>query len=192
MIKAVIFDCFGVLVTDGWLPFKQRHFGHDQEKMERATELNHMVDAGLIPYDKFVEEIASMAHVSAQKVDSTLKSVVPNESLIEFIAQELKPHFKIGMLSNVAGDWLQQMFTAEQLALFDEVMLSYDTKVIKPDPRAYQIAAERLDVAPSECLFIDDQERNVTAAQEQGMQGLWYRSAHDNMQEFHKILELKQ
>jgi hypothetical protein len=31
-VTTVIFDCFGVLVSDGWLPFKQRYFTQDTAK----------------------------------------------------------------------------------------------------------------------------------------------------------------
>lgn len=173
-LEAVIFDCFGVLVTDGWLPFKHEHFGSDTAKLEHATELNHKVDAGLIGYDDFVAEIGAMAGVPPAEVDAHLKGVVPDLRVLELIAG-LKPHYKIGMLSNVADDWLKSKFTAEHLAMFDAITLSFETGFIKPQPEAYEIAAERLDVAPETCVFIDDQERNVTAATEQGMTGIWYQ-----------------
>jgi epoxide hydrolase-like predicted phosphatase len=179
LIKAIIFDCFGVLVTDGWLPFKHQHFGDDTAKLNRATELNHMVDAGLIRYSDFLQEIASMADVTAGEVDHILKGVVPNRPLIDILQHRLKPQYKIGMLSNVADDWLRSMFVPDEIALFDALALSYETGHIKPDPEAYRIIAQRLEVAPEECVFIDDQERNVSAAEAQGMTGVHYRNHED-------------
>ena len=40
----------------------------------------------------------------------------------------------------------------------------------KPNPEPYQLALEYLKVDPSECLLIDDMERNLKPAQELGMQ----------------------
>lgn len=174
MIKAVIFDCFGVLATDGWLPFKHEYFKEDQEKWQRATELNHMVDARLISYPDFTREIAELAEVQQSQVDSALKSAVPNKQLFTLITSDLKPKYKIGLLSNVADDWLKQMFTQDEIALFDEISLSYQTGFIKPSPEAYKVILDKLSLEPEECVFIDDQERNVTAAVEQGMQGIVY------------------
>src|SRR5690348_2888052 len=61
MIKAIVFDCFGVLTSDGWLPFKKKYFGHDSALTEEATSLNKQVDAGLISYDDFVPAVAKLA-----------------------------------------------------------------------------------------------------------------------------------
>jgi putative hydrolase of the HAD superfamily len=48
--------------------------------------------------------------------------------------------------------------------------------VAKPDPRAYEIVAERLGVAPGDCLFLDDREVNVLAAREVGMRAEVFRT----------------
>jgi putative hydrolase of the HAD superfamily len=58
------------------------------------------------------------------------------------------------------GQWLR-LFTA----------LTYSCRigVAKPDPRAYQICAEQLGVAPQDVLYFDDREVNVVAAREAGM-----------------------
>lgn len=63
MIKAVIFDCFGVLTSDGWLPFKQANFGDKPELMVQVMELNRLADAKAIAYDVFLSRIAELANV---------------------------------------------------------------------------------------------------------------------------------
>jgi len=55
--------------------------------------------------------------------------------------------------------------------------VSCDTGLRKPDPQAYLHAASSLGLTPELCLFIDDQERNVRAAQAVGMQALRYEGA---------------
>jgi len=50
---------------------------------------------------------------------------VPNTELLEFIRDELKPRYKIGFLSNVGDDLMDVLFTDEQQALFDDVVLSF-------------------------------------------------------------------
>jgi FMN phosphatase YigB (HAD superfamily) len=151
-IKAIIFDCFGVLTTDGWLKFKAEHFGQHSDKMARATEINHMVDAGLISYQDFIDEISDMAGVTSQQLERIMKGVIANDGLFEFIKLELKPRFKIGLLSNVSDDWLYSLFTPEQRGMFDAAALSGETGIIKPDPRAYSIIAGRLEVPETACI----------------------------------------
>jgi HAD superfamily hydrolase (TIGR01509 family) len=174
MIKAIIFDCFGVLTTDAWLPFKDQHFGHDPLLLEQASDLNKQSDGGFISYDSFLTQIAALAQVPSQQVAQAIATNVPNQELFEYVSQ-LKPRYKLGLLSNAPGDWLAHLFTPSQVALFDVTALSYETHFTKPMPEAYATIAERLGVEMSECIFTDDQERFVTGAREAGMPAIWYK-----------------
>lgn len=77
----------------------------------------------------------------------------------------------LGLLSNIIDD-LVPRFEARHgawLGRFDALVYSCHIGVAKPDPRAYEICAERLGVAPADAIFFDDTERNVLAAREAGM-----------------------
>ena len=174
MIKAVIFDCFGVLAYDGWLAFREKYFDDNPAVLERAMTSNKHVDAGLISYDDFVREIAGLANVSEAQTRSILEKTPPNEKLFDYIRKSLKPKYKIGMLSNAGDNWLSDIFERSQIDLFDEIVLSYQLGVIKPDPIMYQTIANRLGVLPGECIFIDDQQRYVDGAVQLGMQGIHF------------------
>lgn len=178
MIQAIIFDCFGVLTTDAWLPFKAQHFGHDPALLERASDLNKQSDGGFISTESFLEQIGEMADMSPVDVYKAVSNNVPNTELFSYIKQ-LKADYKIGLLSNASGDWLSELFQPEQLALFEVTALSYETRFTKPMPEAYVTISERLDIAVEHCVFIDDQERFVTGAVEAGMRAIWYK---DNAQ----------
>lgn len=174
MISAIIFDCFGVLTTDAWLPFKVKYFSTNPAQFDRASELNQQSDAGLISYEMFLDEVGKMAGMSGNAVQQAISDNVPNEELFDYV-RELKQAYKIGLLSNASGDWLSDLFTKEQLGLFDATALSYDTRQTKPQLEAYETIAERLREAVDSCVFIDDQERFVTGAREAGMKGVWYK-----------------
>lgn len=188
MIKAIVFDCFGVLAGDGWLPFKRKHFGHDPELFERAGDLNKLVDSGLADYDEFVRDVARMANVPEAEARQQIEANPPNTELFDYIASELKPHYKIGLLSNAAANWLPELFTEGQNALFDAVALSYEMGVIKPQPEAYYTIAERLGVETAECVLVDDQERYCTSAREAGMQVVIFRSFEQCKSDLEKII----
>src|SRR5476649_1145986 len=104
MIQAIIFDCYGVLASDGWLPFKTRYFGHDPKLLQQAADLNRQSDAGLLSYNDFVRSVSDMAGVTIQVATKAIENNVPNEQLLDYIA-ELKPSYKIGMLSNAGTNW---------------------------------------------------------------------------------------
>jgi epoxide hydrolase-like predicted phosphatase len=187
MVKAIIFDCFGVLTaTDGWSLFKLKYFNHEPSLLEQATSLNKQADAGLITYDDFIREIAGLAGISGQQASVIVDDSSPNPALFDYIAQ-LKPHYKIGMLSNAAANWLSELFSPAQIALFDATLLSYEAGFIKPQPEIYELMAERLGLEPNECVFIDDQERCTTGAREVGMEAIWYRGFDQMKQELEQL-----
>jgi HAD superfamily hydrolase (TIGR01509 family) len=188
MIRAIIFDCFGVLTTDAWLPFKEKYFSDNEELFRLATDLNKQADSGLIGYDDFVRGVADLAGISFTDARKTINNNVPNAPLFKHIAQ-LKPKYKLGILSNASGNWLPDLFAAEQLAAFDATALSYETGVTKPEPRAYETIATRLSAEPEECVFIDDQERFCTAAEDVGMRSVWYQSFDQMKSDLEKILK---
>lgn len=87
---------------------------------------------------------------------------------------ELKPNYKVAMLTNVSGrKSLDQRFKPGELdELFDLVVASGDVGFEKPSRDIYRMTAEKLGVEPAECVFIDDIHEFVTAAEQFGMHGI--------------------
>jgi len=77
----------------------------------------------------------------------------------------------LGLLSNIIGDLVPRIEARHGALLdrFDALVYSCRIGVAKPEPRAYEICAERLGVKPADVLFFDDTERNIAAAREAGM-----------------------
>ena len=70
---------------------------------------------------------------------------------------------------------------------FDAVVISGEVGMRKPDEDIYLFAAERLGLAPSECVFVDDLDRNVEVAEKLGMAGIVHR---DNSETLPRLAEL--
>ena len=80
--------------------------------------------------------------------------------------------FKLALLSNIASyraNWLNEIELAPH---FDTMVLSCEMGIMKPDRAMYLAAAERLGLAPQECVFVDDVPPYVAAAQAVGMAGI--------------------
>jgi putative hydrolase of the HAD superfamily len=56
------------------------------------------------------------------------------------------------------------------LQLFDVIIDATYTGILKPDPRAYEMCSNALKVLPKDCVFVDDQSRNVMGAIQVGWQ----------------------
>jgi HAD superfamily hydrolase (TIGR01509 family) len=74
-----------------------------------------------------------------------------------------------------------------EVGLFDEFVLSYELKLLKPDPAIYLAAADRAGNRPDECVFIDDMEENVAGAVAAGFAGILYLPETDLEAELRKL-----
>lgn len=115
----------------------------------------------------------------------------PNRELFEYIEKELKPHYKIGIISNVMAGFIHMMFSKEQLALFDDIILSYQTGTSKPDPAIYKMSLKNLGVKPEEAVFLDDQERLCEGARAVGMQAICFKDFAQAKKDLEKLLSCK-
>ena len=55
------------------------------------------------------------------------------------------------------------------IGLFDVIIDATYTKILKPDPRAYQMCLDALGLGAQSCVFVDDQKKNVVGARALGI-----------------------
>ncbi len=172
-IKAIIFDCFGVLYLDA----SEAYFSKFSEKYEELHDLDKMSNHGFIERYDYIHAVSKITGEPINEVKKAFqKEHTINKPLIELIRSEIKPRFKVALLSNIGRDWLQDFFNEHQLhGLFDVVVLSSDEGITKPNPLIFERTAQRLDVYPDECLFIDDIAENCAGAESVGMQTMQFK-----------------
>lgn len=190
MIKAVIFDCFGVLTTDGWLPFKKKYFGDNSELFEEAGRLNVLADSGKIPANEFARLVAELAKIPAEQAVSEIWNSVTNTELFDFISSELVSKYKIGMLSNASGNFLEDLFTESQIELFNPISLSCDTGYVKPQEGAYNSIIDAIGLDVEDCVFIDDQPRYIEGARRIGLKSILYQDFEQMKDELVQLLKV--
>ena len=89
----------------------------------------------------------------------------------ELVAAEI-PTFAI---TNFSWEkWMTCLGEWTFLEKFDGVVVSGLERLVKPDPRIYRLFCERYSLAPEECVFIDDNEINVSSANSIGMTGIHF------------------
>ncbi|MCJ7486149.1 MAG: HAD-IA family hydrolase, partial [Candidatus Aminicenantes bacterium] len=74
-----------------------------------------------------------------------------------------------------------------EIMFFDDYVLSYELKLLKPDPAIYLAAARLAGTLPGECVFIDDMEENIAGAVATGLAGIHYRPETDLAAELKKL-----
>lgn len=187
MIRAIIFDFYGVLAVRGSTSFRKTHFPDDVLKMKQAGELQDQLGLGNIGYDDFIDGLAKLGGVDREIVLQYTENYQPNEQLLTFIRTKLKPRYKIGIISNAGANWVSDIL-GEEIKLFDDTILSYKAGVIKPDPKIYKMSAQNLDVSVSECVFIDDILTYCKGAEAAGMKSIWYKDFDQMKADLEKIL----
>jgi len=175
MIKAVIFDFFGVLGMRGLRLFKQKHLDRDEVKRKQAKELQNQLDSGEVSYDDFIDRLAEIGGTDRKTVLQYTEDYKPNTELLEYIRSTLKPKYKLGIISNSGADWVTRIIGEENKGLFDDVILSYQSGFIKPDSEIYEMSARNLGVNPGHCVFVDDISTYCQGAEAVGMKTIWYR-----------------
>lgn len=182
MIKAIIFDCFGVLTGDLWKEFMAT-LPTDQHK--KAHDLNYALDSGHMTHSDFYQAIHELTGREPKEVEDIINSdMQKNQALLTFI-KELSKKYKLGILSNISSSWITDHFLNKQeAALFDAMVFSYQIGVTKPDPKAFKAISSKLDCAVNECLLVDDNPSNCAAAKQLGMKAIVYKNFTDFKQTF--------
>jgi HAD superfamily hydrolase (TIGR01549 family) len=188
MIKAIIFDCFGVLAESSYNNFYSTHLSDKPEVVEQIKALDHASNKGSITHDDFYRGIAELTKMPEYEIREFMKQHPANLELFAYVQNDLKPHYKIGLLSNVASDLMDELFTKEQKEVFDDVVLSYAVNLAKPDVEIFELAAERLGIPTDECVFIDDVQIYLDGADIAGMQTILYEDFDSFKKELEKII----
>jgi len=180
MIKAVIFDCFGVLVGSGFWNVYRRLGGDPDGDRAFINEMLGQVDSGRISVDELARRVSAHLGVSIETYQRAFSDdEVPHADVFAYIRSELKPRYKIGLVSNVGPGHLERRIPPELLGLFDTVIASGEVGLLKPDPAIFRLAAERLGVAPEEAVFTDDHVPYLPGATAIGMHAILFEGLDD-------------
>jgi 2-haloacid dehalogenase len=195
--KAIIFD-LGMVLID-WNPHHlYRKLFDDEEQMKHfltnitTMDWNEEQDMGRslkegtdILVKQYPEHEANIrAYYS--RWDEMLGGLIEGTAAI-FNQLKASGKYKLYALSNWSAETFgiaQQQY--EILNQFDGVVISGEEKIRKPFPQFYHILLNRYHLKPEECLFIDDNYRNVLAAQELGIPSIHFVGADTLSEELKK------
>ncbi|HSX45779.1 MAG TPA: HAD family phosphatase [Candidatus Saccharimonadia bacterium] len=189
MIRAVIFDCFGVLVGKGFEHTYRLGGGDPVKDRDFIEEMLGRANFGQVTDDDFRDTMAQKLGITREAWREVVqKAELPDLELLAYI-KGLRGKYKTAILSNANTGVLGRKIGQELLeSCFDEVIVSADINMAKPDPRIYGLTAERLGVQPDECVFVDDNEGHLEPARELGMKTVLFRDSEQAKTELEKLL----
>ena len=102
-----------------------------------------------------------------------------DDTMIDAVRQLRRQGVPVALVSNSLGDNCYDRIDLDEL--FDVSVISRDVGIRKPSRQIYRIACEQLNVAPEQCVLVDDLEQNLVGAARLGIAGIHHRSAHETM-----------
>jgi putative hydrolase of the HAD superfamily len=110
----------------------------------------------------------------------------PADRMIDAVRQIRKAGLLTCLVSN---SWGTSIYDEAQLReLFDAIVISGQVGLHKPQPEIFELAAERLGVAPRSCVFVDDLRENCAGAEAVGMTAILHRDAGETIGRMQELL----
>lgn len=205
MIKGVIFDLDGVLVSTDELHFKawkmladrlgiSEYTKEDNEKQKgvsRLESLEIVLSKGRDVYSKEEKEIlAEEKNKYYVKLLQTIDSKVILADVIQTLNMLKKRGVKIavGSVSKNAPLILERVGLIKYI---DEVSCGLDITKSKPDPEVFLIAAKKLNLKREECLVVEDSKAGIIAAKAGGMLSLAVGPENEKLQADYNSLTMQ-
>lgn len=196
-IKAVIFDLGGVLLRTVDPAPRQRlaeRLGVNLYEIYNqvfASESARLATLGKLSAQKHWEQVGAHFGLSPLEVPGFIQQFWEgdrlDQALVAFI-RSLRGERRTALLSNAWDDLRGLVENDWNIAsAFDELIISAEVGLAKPDHRIYQLALDRLGVAAEQALFIDDIEENVDAARWIGMRAIRFRSTGQTIAEVRRF-----
>lgn len=197
-IRAVVFDIGGILEVipgggDPTIRFPEMmarwetHLGMEPGELDRRMLAmdERLRSEGKDTEAEWIEALRLETRWEQARIDAFMRDFWdtycgnPNPELAAYFAG-LRPRYKTAFLSNSFDGARREEERRYHLSeLSDLIIYSHEVSVSKPDPRIYAITCERLDVQPSEMIFLDDSPGHIAAARDFGIHDVVFQ---DNAQ----------
>ncbi|MBD5530283.1 MAG: HAD family phosphatase [Lachnospiraceae bacterium] len=197
MIKNIVFDIGNVLAGWNWREYYESfHYGPEvTERLARATVLSPLwgeFDRGEEDEEKllsgFIANDPGIEREMRQVLGNIHDMLVRYDYAVPWLRELKDRNYGLYYLSNFARKaHVECSHVLDFLPLMDGGILSYQERLIKPDPAIYRLLLERYGLKASECVFLDDTPKNVEEAVRQGMAGIVFRDREQAVGELQSL-----
>jgi 2-haloacid dehalogenase len=192
----VVFDIGNVLLR--WDPrFLYRKIFADEERMEWflthvcSPDWNLEQDRGR-SFDEAVQHLATKHPEYSEEISAfhmrwheTAPGVIEGTvDILEQLSEQGTPLYAITNFS--VEKFAETRARYGFFKRFQDILVSGEVRLIKPDPAIYQLFLERNRLNAESCLFIDDSEKNVAGAKAVGMKAVHFQSPEMLKEELHR------
>ena len=197
-IKVVFWDLGGVIVrTEDRSKRKQweQRLGMEPRQLDRLIfggEMGRKASLGKASVEDVWESVRQELDLSPDEGEQLARDFWQGDDLdAELVAfiRGLRPQFQTGLISNA---WLELRGMLEDHwhidDAFDDLVISAEVSLAKPDPSIYNLALDRLNVEADHAVFVDDFTQNIAAAAELGMHAVHFTNANQAMADVSQLI----
>ena len=196
-IEAVIFDMNGVLQLGEGKSI------HNFARKKFKTNVDEYLDAIDTSYAKSItgeisaKEVIKTFSTNLKKMPKEIRSIYKkafkkkfkrNKQLFKRAFELKKQGYKIAILSDQWPLSKIALMPEKYTKRFDEVVVSCDVKVRKPDPKIYKLILKKLKLKAQSCVFIDNRKWNLIPAKKLGMKTILFENNKKTLEELEKLL----
>lgn len=187
MYKTIIFDLGRVLV---YFDFKRgykalephcRHRADEIPKLIGATGLVTQFESGQIEPRDFVDRLSQALDLQLDydQFCEIWSCIFTHPLVPDSMLQGLRARYRLIMLSNTNAihfDMIRANY-AGMLRHFDDLVLSYEVKALKPATAIFEAALAKAGCKPEECFYADDIAEYIAAARKLGIDAVQFETA---------------
>ena len=211
-VRGVIFDWGGVITSPiadtvtAWLHAERidrdsyaaamRPWVHQAYGGEQSESPIHALERGEMPDADFEATLAALLVgidggpvLASGLLKRMFAASVIQDQMLDLIRDLRANGLRTSLLSNSWGhlnSYPKHLFGG----LFDDVVISCEVGMRKPEERIFALAAGRLGLEPAQCVFVDDVEGNIIAAQALGFGTVHHRDPEVTRAELAGLLRL--
>ena len=197
MIRNIVFDIGNVLTDFRWKDFL-RDKGFDEQMIGRIAKASvesplwKEYDRGEMESEEllreFIKQDPQIEEELHRAYDDIHGIVTPRDYAIPWVRELKEKGYGVYYLSNFSDKAYDEC--ADSLAFIpytDGGILSFQDKVVKPEPQIYLLLLERFGLKAEECVFLDDTPENIEAAKALGLYGIVFRSREQALAELAEL-----
>jgi HAD superfamily hydrolase (TIGR01509 family) len=196
-IRAVYFDLGGVIVRTGDREPRTKlaeRLGMSYKELAEAVfenESSLRASLGAVSPQEHWADVIHRLGLPPSEADSVRQEFFAGDTLdldlINFL-RSLRPKYRTGLLSNAWSDMREYLISQKIDDAFDQLIISAEVGIMKPDARIYQLALEKLGVTPDQAVFVDDSIVNIEGARAVGMYAIQFTRPDQTVEELKKLL----
>ncbi|MBI3984594.1 MAG: HAD family phosphatase [Candidatus Levybacteria bacterium] len=176
MIKVIAFDYAGVVIPGPMTQWVRNNLHETDQMWKKYVENSNRWDKGELSLERVYEILSEITGIPKEQIWEKFYSKAElNEDVVEII-KKLKRNYKVFLFSNFVSELLRKLLESHKITdIFDEIIISSEYKMRKPDPRFYELLLKTAGVKAEEILFIDDRQENIEAAKVFGINTVLFK-----------------